>query len=247
MRTLIVEDEPNAVVRLSKFLHDLEPEVEILDCLDGITATVDWFREHPPPDLLFLDIHLSDGNCFEIFEQYPLDLPVIFTTAYDEYALRSFNYHSLDYLLKPLKKADLQRALDKFRKVRRGPGDDKHTGSVMETQPGLRRLLVKVGPKINLIKISEVAYFYSYNKITFAITSGGRRFPIDKSLEQMETLLQGLEFFRINRQFIIHIDAIDNMMSYSKGRVKINLKPACDMETIVSTERSPHFKRWLRS
>ncbi|MCB0666899.1 MAG: response regulator transcription factor [Saprospiraceae bacterium] len=249
MKALIIEDEPQAAARLQKYVRDIDPTITISGILESIESAVSWFGHNPAPDLVFMDIHLSDGNCFEIFDQVDVDCPIIFATAYDEYALRSFQHHSIDYILKPIKKADLERALSKLRHyVQNSPDETVASGGVTDEEDGAigsRRFLIKVGAKINLIRLDEIAYFYSRDKITFAITREGRRFPLNKSLEALESELPSEEFFRINRKFIIHMDSIGTMSSHTKGRVKIDLVPPVELETIVSTERSPHFKKWL--
>ena len=247
MNTLIIEDEISAASRLKKYLHAIEPKINVLEVLDSIESAVFWFETNPLPDLVFMDIHLADGICFEIFNKVKIGLPIIFTTAYDQYALQSFDHHSIDYLLKPLKKNDLERALDKFHKLKKEepPLIDSGAGIQLDSDKHLERILVKVGRHITLLKIKDVAYFYSENKITFAMNHLGRRFPVNISLENLETSLDGNLFFRINRQYIIHMDAIKSMMSFTKGRVKVQLEPGDGREATVSTERSPHFKKWL--
>lgn len=249
MRALIVEDEIHAATRLEKYIHEVNPSIEILGVQESIEGVVDWFSNNRAPDLVFMDIHLSDGNCFEIFDQVTIDCPIIFATAYDEYALKAFQHHSIDYLLKPIKKAELERALAKLEHYNLQPSEEiKGTGGVTGEEDetiGARRFLIKVGAKINLIRLDEIAYFYSRDKITFAITREGRRFPLNKSLEALEVELPPQEFFRINRKFIIHMDSIGAMSSHTKGRVKIELDPPAELESIVSTEKSPHFKKWL--
>lgn len=249
MKALIIEDEPQAASRLVKHVLEIDPTIQFLNVLESIEGAVAWFKKNPSPDLVFMDIHLSDGNCFEIFNQVEIDCPIIFATAYDEYALKAFEHHSIDYILKPIKRTDLERALKKLERYDLHSNDELATGGVTEIDEesigGARRFLIKVGAKINLIRLDEIAYFYSKDKITFAITRQGRRFPLNKSLEALESELPNNEFFRINRKFIIHMDAIGSMSSHSKGRVKIELDPAAELESIVSTERSPHFKKWL--
>ncbi|MBK8506602.1 MAG: response regulator transcription factor [Saprospiraceae bacterium] len=250
MKALIIEDEPHAASRLQKYVNEIDKNIEFLAVLESIDSAVAWFSEQPAPDLVFMDIHLSDGNCFEIFDRVEVPSPIIFATAYDEYALRAFEQHSIDYILKPIKKKDLERALAKLDKYRTAPDDlDRSSGITDEDDApnGIRRFLIKVGPKINLIRLDDIAYFYSKDKITFAITKKGRRFPLNKSLEVLEQEVPDQEFFRINRKFIIHMDSIASMNSHTKGRVKIDLEPKAELESIVSTERSPHFKKWLLS
>ncbi|NND31055.1 MAG: response regulator transcription factor [Saprospiraceae bacterium] len=248
MKILIIEDEPYAAARLQKYVSEIEPESEFVAKLESIEAAVTWFDNNAMPDLAFFDIHLSDGSCFEIFEHTNVDCPIIFATAYDEYALKAFQQHSIDYILKPIKKKDLERAFQKMRKLQKTPTDQHFDAQLTSADSplGALRFLVKVGSKINLIKIEDVAYFYSKDKITFAITREGRRFPLNKSLEALESEISARDFFRINRKFIIHMESIDKMHSHTKGRVRVLLNPPIEIETIVSTERSPHFKQWLK-
>lgn len=247
MKILIIEDEPHAASRLRKYIVEIQPNAEFADELVSIEEAVEWFLNNPAPDLVFMDIHLSDGNCFEIFDQVQIQSPIIFATAYDEYALRAFEHHSIDYILKPLKKKDIERAIAKLERLQSSSRSDDQSASLTEDDSPLggKRFLVKVGSKINLIKIDDIAYFYSKDKITFAITREGRRFPINKSLEMLENELPSTAFFRINRKFIIHMESISSMSSHTKGRVRIKLDPPIEMESVVSTERSPHFKKWL--
>ncbi len=248
MRVVILEDEPNAVARLRKNLFKIDPDVQIVASLDGIESALIWFTNNSQPDLIFMDIHLSDGLCFEIFDHIEISCPVIFTTAYDQYALEVFKVHTIDYLLKPIKMDALQSAYDKYQRfavpVAKTQQHQK-IGSEISGQSSLQRLICKVGSRINLIKMESIAYFYSQNKMTFLITREGRRFPVERSLESLEKELDPSVFFRINRKFIIHLDAIEKMTGASKGRVKIELEPSCSIESIVSTERSKYFKKWL--
>lgn len=248
MKALIVEDEGGAATRLRKVVGEIDDSIEWVGWEETIEGTVQWMDKHPAPDVIFMDIHLADGSCFEIFDQTNVDCPVIFTTAYDEYALKAFEQHSLDYVLKPLKKKQLERAITKLQKFynnRNEPTPKSDFTEALSASSDLRRMLVKVGPKIALVKLEDVAYFYSQNKITFLVTKEGRRYPLDKSLEYVESNLYDESFFRVNRQYIIHMDALNGMVSHTKGRVKLTLKPPTEGDIVVSTERSPRFKKWL--
>jgi two-component system LytT family response regulator len=229
---------------------DLEPNGEIINNLVSIASSVTWLKENPAPDLIFMDIHLSDGDSFQIFNELEVISPVVFVTAYDQYALEAFKVNSIDYLLKPVKKEDLSRALDKYKQ--RGSSNTQQmmdllkqmniTPSKKETQ---KRIVIRYGDTIKMVEIAEVAYFYTEDKINFLCTKDNVRYPIDQNLDELENMVDGDVFFRINRQYIININAIDKMLAWSKSRVKVILKPTCENETIVSTERSPHFKEWL--
>jgi len=250
MKVLIIEDEPAAARRLQKLLTDFDEKIEILEQLDGIESSLIWLseRHNPKPDLIFMDIHLSDGSCFEIFKLIKIDSPIIFITAYDQYALDAFKVNAIDYLLKPIKEQDLQNALQKFEKFRPGGvlNYESLAKAIRQEQDNFqKRFLIRLGQSIKVVEIADVAYFYTQDKISFLATKSGKRYPMDYSLEKLEELSDPKKFFRINRQFIVNIEAISEMYAYSKSRVKLKLDPPTDSDTIVSTERSPHFKKWL--
>lgn len=246
MKILIIEDEPAAVRRLTKLIHEIDPTYEIVEDLDSIEATLNWVEDNQLPDLFLMDIHLADGSSFEIFNHTKILKPVIFTTAYDQYALDAFKVNAVDYLLKPIKKTELKRALEKYQNLQKSFEFD-YRAFAQKANPDQynKRFLIRFGQKIRVIEMRDAAYFYTQNKITFLITKKGKRYPIDYSLEKLEELADPPTFFRINRQFIINIESIETMQSYSKSRVKIDLNPPCELETVVSTERSPVFKKWL--
>ncbi|MCB0663489.1 MAG: response regulator transcription factor [Saprospiraceae bacterium] len=250
MRVLLVEDELAAARRLTKLIKTLRPSFEIIEQLDSIETTVNWFSESTAaPDLIFMDIHLADGSCFEIFNLVDIQVPIIFTTAYDEYAIDAFRVNAVDYLLKPVKEASLLAAIEKYERNRpeeKGTNYKELAKEIKKESDAVsKRFLIKFGQTIKVVSIDEVAYFYTEDKITFLVTNQGKRYPIDYSLEKLDEISPDDKFFRINRQFIINIDAIKEMYAYSKSRVKIQLEPPCETETIVSTERSPIFKKWL--
>ena len=250
LNVLIIEDEPPAARRLGRLLQELEPQAQIMEILDSVSSAVRWLQHHQA-DLIFADIHLADGNSFAIFEQVKVKTPIVFTTAYDQYAIRAFKLNSVDYLLKPIERGDLAQALEKFRESRPAavPFDVQAVISALEeqkTRPTYqRRFMVTSGEKIKSIPIEEVAYFFGQQKYVFLITPDGRQHLIDYTLTQLEDLLDPEQFFRINRQFIIGYQAITHMYTYSKSRVKIELTPPSDMEAIVSIEKAPRFKEWL--
>lgn len=253
MDVIIVEDETAAGRRLEKLLYDLNPAISVLERLETVEDTVRYLKEHSHPELIFLDIHLADGSSFDIFEHIKPGCPVIFVTAYDEYALRAFKVNAIDYLLKPVKIGELKTALDKFQEIytkRAAPVPDYKSifdAAYHSERPAyLRRMLIRFGGSMKLVSMEDAAYFYSREKITFLVSRGsGKRLPVDHPLDKLETMLDPRNFFRINRQFIVNISSIREMHPYSKSRVKIDLEPPCDQETIVSTERSSEFKRWL--
>jgi len=246
MKVLIIEDEATAARRLEKLIWKIDPGIEVLETLDSVEATLKWLLNNEPPDLIFLDIHLADGSSFEIFKHVEIDFPIIFTTAYDKYAVEAFKVNTIDYLLKPIKKAEIERALKKYRKLQQATGFDySKLAKAIQKDNYSKRFLIRFGQQIRVVEMNAAAYFYTQDKITFVITKEGKRYPLDYSLEKLEELVNPAAFFRINRQFIISIDAIKEMYAYSKSRVKVDLTPVCDIVTIVSTERSPLFKKWL--
>ena len=253
MKILIIEDENAAARRLEKLVAEVAPEATIVDRLDGVEAAISWFQTNPQPDLILLDIHLADGSSFEIFEHVKVKSPVIFTTAYDEYAVKAFKVNAVDYLLKPIKVNELTEAIEKYKRIFQ-PSETPDYTALLHTlrqqdtgQNYLRRMLIRFSNSFRLVDMSDAAYFYTKDKITFLVTrSTAKRFPVDYPLDKLETLLDPTNFFRINRQFIINVAAIKEMHPYSKSRVKVDLEPPTnDLETVVSTERSAEFKRWL--
>lgn len=250
MKVVIIEDENAAARRLEKLLAEVDPEIVVLQRLDSVETAVVWLQNNPQPDLMLLDIHLADGASFDIFEHVQVTCPVIFTTAFDEYALQAFKVNAVDYLLKPIKSAELANALDKYKKIYKPELPDYaallDTLRRQEGQNYLRRMLIRFANSIKLVDMGDAAYFYTKDKITFLVLrSTGKRFPVDYPLDKLEGMLDPRIFFRINRQFIVNVNAIKEMHPYSKSRVKVDMEPSSDQETIVSTERSAEFKKWL--
>lgn len=247
MNVLIIEDEKPAADRLVKLLKELEPDAEVKEVIVSVSSAVKWFSANKMPDLVLMDIHLADGNSFDIFEKTEIKAPVIFITAYDEYALKAFSVNSVDYLLKPVKREELARALDRY-KTRSLAVQDQIRSLLKQLRQGSgyqKRLVIKYGEVIKMIEVSDVAYFYTEDRIHYLCTFDNLTYPVDQNLDELEALIDPAVFFRINRQFIVNIRAIEKMMAWTKSRVKLTLRPACAQETIVSTERSPVFKEWL--
>ena len=251
MTILIIEDEEPAYKRLQKMLKDIEPDHTLLDQIVSVSSAVKWFKENDTPDLIISDIQLSDGISFEIFKQVNIKCPIIFTTAYDQYAIEAFKVNSIDYLLKPVKKDELEKAITKFKAltpVAATPAIDINK-LLQSLQPAgtdyKKRFVVRYGEHIKTIDIEEVVYFYTEDKATFLCTKDARRFVVDFNLDTLDSILDPKIFFRINRQYIISIHSIAEMFAYSKSRVLIKLNPPSKHETIVSTERSADFKHWL--
>lgn len=252
MKVLLLEDESPAAKRLEKLLKEVEPGVSVIDTIVSVSSAVKWLKENPAPDLIMSDIQLADGLSFEVFKEVKTFCPVIFTTAYDQYAIEAFKVNSVDYLLKPVKKEELFAAIEKYKKLSHSakPGvpdiDKLLTAMAAGGQSKYKkRFIVRYGEHIKTINIEDAAYFYTEDKISFLTTNEGRRYTIDYNLDALESMLDPQIFFRINRQYIISINAIAEMFSYSKSRVLIKLNPPAKHETIVSTERSGDFKLWL--
>lgn len=250
MNILILEDEAPAAARLIKFLEEIEPTAKILDVLVSVRSAIEWLNSNRAPDLILQDINLADGLSFEIFAKTKVESPVIFITAFDEYAIQAFKVNSVDYLLKPIKKEDLLSAINKYKHYHANKKEMPDFKLLAETllekhDQYKKRFLIRFGDKIKTIDISQVSYFYTEGKINFLKTKDNHNYHLEYNLDKLESMLDPEKFFRINRQFIISIESISEMYSFSKSRVKVVLNPPINIETIVSTERSPHFKVWL--
>ena len=248
MQVVIIEDEKIAADYLEKLIGEYDSSFQVVKKLDSVEASVAYLS-NTQADLLFVDIHLADDLSFAIFEQLDLQMPVIFTTAYDQYAIRAFTTNSIDYLLKPIHKDDLHRALNKFKNLHPPqPSPDLHQLLAAFKNPASvwqERFLVSTGQKLKSVPADQVAYFYADQKLTFLTDKEGRQYIVDNSLDKLEAALDPRQFFRINRQFIVSWSSIKSMVSYSKSRVKLDLDPPATKDTIVSVERSAAFKDWL--
>ncbi len=252
MRVLIVEDEAMAARRLSRELERLEPGINIMAQLDSVKRVVKWLEENESPDLIFLDIQLADGISFEIFEKTQVKAPVVFTTAFDEYAIQAFKVNSIDYLLKPIDPEELEAALAKF-KERSAPTPTQPAFDMgmiqrameMMTRNHKERFVVKIGEHIHTIATADTAYFFSQEKATYLQTIERNRFIIDYTLEQLEQLVDPDRFFRINRKYLVSLEAVKDIVTYSNSRLRLILKHTDDMDAIVSRDKVQDFKRWL--
>ncbi len=250
MNVIIIEDEKPAARRLSRLLAELN--VEISTMLHSVEEAIDWFQNNKHPDLIFLDIQLSDGLSFEIFEEVEVRSAIIFTTAYDEYALQAFKLNSIDYLLKPIDDEDLEAAVKKYRLLKPEPQKlalDFEDIKKLLVNPIEReykkRFTVKVGQHLKIINADEVECFYSENKGTYAATSDGRNYLLDTTLENLETELEPKIFFRVSRKFYININHIKDIISYTNSRLQIKVNHYSEQEIIVSREKVRDFKLWL--
>lgn len=246
-KIVIVEDEKAAARRLERLLKNFN--YDILQKLHSVEEALEWFKTTPKVDLIFLDIQLSDGLSFEIFEQVKIEADLIFTTAYDEYALKAFKLNSIDYLLKPIDQEELKLALEKFEKRKSKTSIDPDLLKRLLVEPNndpdyKTRFSIKLGEKLKTYSTDDIACFESSDKATSLVTLEGKHYVIDESLNQLEPKLSPKDFFRINRSHIIHYQAISEMISYSSSRIKINLK-GIDQPVIVSRDRVKAFKTWI--
>ena len=250
MNVIIIEDEKPSARRLQRMLANLKIEANTM--LHSVEESIAWFTENTHPDLIFLDIQLSDGLSFEIFEALDINSAVIFTTAYDEYALQAFKLNSIDYLLKPIDEEDLAKAVDKYktRLPEQKPvlidfNEIRHMLTNPLDRNYKKRFSIKVGQHLKLIPTEDIECFYSENKGTYLYNSEGRSYLLDVSLEQLEADLEPNTFFRINRKFYVNINAIKDMISYTNSRLQIKLKSYNEQDVIVARERVKDFKEWL--
>lgn len=253
MKVLIIEDEVFAAEALEAILIKLRPDTEILARLESIEASVAWFKKNDPPELIFCDIHLSDGSSFEIFREIEVKSPVIFTTAYNEYAIEAFKVNSVDYLLKPLKKEEILKAIEKYEELKQDKlGDElQNLQNLLQTQIGINsgntksRFMVKSGQSIKTISSKDVAYFQAEEGIVLLVNFKGNRFAVNYTLDQLEEQLDAKRFFRANRQLIVNIQAVKEVHPYFKGRLQLRLDPASEKDHIISSSKASAFKEWL--
>lgn len=250
IKVIIIEDEKPSARRLQRMLSAINIEAEAM--LHSVSESVEWFKSNQHPDLILLDIQLSDGLSFEIFEQVEVKSAIIFTTAYDEYALKAFKLNSIDYLLKPIDDEELEIAIDKFSENRPEPHNlmmdinevKKLLINPLDTQYK-KRFTIKVGQHLRVVDTDTIECFYSENKATYCYTEERKNYLLDLSLEQIDEQLDPLKFFKVNRKFIINIDAIADIISYTNSRLQVKLKHFSDLEIIVSRERVKDFRNWL--
>lgn len=249
MKVIVIEDEKLSAEHLIRLLKRIDKTIEVLEIFDTVKKSVEAFNNGHSADLIFVDVHLADGISFDIFSKTNIDTPVIFTTAYDEYAIKAFKLNSVDYLLKPIAQNDLRQALEKFVKWR------QHNGSVVSAniqqavqqiqKSQKNRFMVKMGETIASIKTEDVCHFVSEDGLVLLVTNGGKRYPIDYTLDQVESFVTQDLFFRINRKAIININAIQKVSSYFNSRLKLIINNLDEDACIVSRERVNEFKQWL--
>ncbi len=249
MKTIIIEDEQLAARRLEAMVKTIDPSIEIVTKLESIAESVEWFKNNNHPDLIFLDIHLEDGLSFSIFDQVNVNVPIIFTTAFDEYAIKAFKLKSIDYLLKPIIQDDLERAINKYRDW----GEKQQVVNLTE----LYKLMtvkektyresysVVVGQKLKSIEVKDIAYFFSTSGITFVAMNSKNQYSVDQSLDNLLEELDPKQFFRINRQYLVSLNSIANIHIFPKSRLKLELNPPITESVFVSLDKVVDFKKWV--
>lgn len=249
MKALIIEDETAAAINLEALLRKVEPSLQIEAVLESVGESVEWLSSHPMPDLIFMDIHLADGESFRIFDRVEIDCPIIFTTAYDQYALEAFKVNSIDYLLKPITQNDLQRALDKLHRLsvtERRSISERVTSLAAEASKASQNVfLIQVRDRIRPLKFEEAAYFYTSDERVTVHTFSGEVLAMDKTLETLSAMLPENDFFRANRQFIVSRMAIRDISVWFGSRLALNLILDTPERIIISKARVPRFKQWL--
>lgn len=248
MKAIIVEDETAAVSSLKSILsQNTVTDIEILAELESIEESITYFRSFPHPDVIFMDIHLADGSAFKIFENVEIESPVIFTTAYDEYALQAFQVNSIDYLLKPITLAGLEKALNKLKLY--GPEERKahvrNTRDAIQGQQKIKSLLIMMADKFYPLPVNDILYFYTANEKVSAYTVDGKKHPVDRTLDALNEQLDPAVFFRANRQFIISRNAIKDVDLWFGSRLSVNLTVSVPERIVISKTKSPLFKKWI--
>lgn len=252
MEVLIIEDEQLGAEKLSRLLLSIDPSIEIVGNTRSIKSSVEWLLQHRHPDIILMDIELTDGQSFEIFNHVTIKSMVIFTTSYDEYALKAFKVNSVDYLLKPIKKEELKNALDKYQHWQQ-----KFSASTLNVEQLIHelkqhqaksfrsRFLVKIGQKLLSIETRDIAYFYAEERLSYFMTWNKQRYIVDYTIEELTQMMDPQEFYRANRAFILHIKSIAKIHNYFNGKLKLELQPPTDKEVLISREKAMEFKEWL--
>jgi len=251
MKILIVEDEPLAAAQLAAHISAIRPDAEILSVCDTVKSVVVWLENNPAPDLAFFDIQLGDGLSFDVFDQASFPSPVIFTTAYNEYAIQAFKVNSIDYLLKPIERGDLEKAIIKFEELAK-PTSSAITPQVindivdsLKKKEYKERFLVKVGTHLRVIETKDILYFYSFEKGTYAKLNDGKDYLLDQTLELIDGMIDPTQYFRINRKHLVSLKAITDVVAYSNSRLKLKVKHPNEDDFLVAREKVKDFKNWL--
>jgi len=247
MKVIILEDENRAVNHLKRLIERVAPDMEVTGTFETVRETIAYLEQEPPVELIFSDVQLADGVSFEIFSKVQISCPIIFTTAYDTYAIEAFNANGIDYLLKPIEEERLRKAIEKARQFTSNAGLETLVN--LDTSPGSKpvksRFMVKVGEKIRTIMVEDILAFYSFDKTSYLHTNTHRNYIIDYSLEELESMLDVSRFFKINRKYIVSIEACSQIIAWSNSRLKIDIEGIDDQKIVVARERVREFKTWL--
>lgn len=249
MKVIILEDENRAVNHLKRLIERVAPDMEVSGTFETVRETIAYLEQEPPVELIFSDVQLADGISFEVFAMVHINCPIIFTTAYDTYAIEAFNANGIDYLLKPIEEERLRKAIEKARQFTSNAGLETLVN--LDTSPGSKpvksRFMVKVGEKIRTIMVEDILAFYSFEKTTYLHTNTHRNYIIDYSLEELDSMLDENRFFKINRKYIVSIEACAQIIAWSNSRLKIDIEGIDDQKIVVARERVQEFKTWLDS
>lgn len=250
MKVIIIEDEQPAKNRLERMLKECNPVIEVVEWLEDVESSVEYFKTNPIADLVFMDIQLADGVSFEIFQETNINVPIIFTTAYDEYALQAFKVNSIDYLLKPFQKEDLEKSIEKLQALKQSENSSALLTSLLDDfsqqkKVYKKRFLIKLGTQYLPVDVEEIAYFYAEDKMVYAKLFSERKFLIDTSLDDLEKQLDPVNYFRVNRKVLANQKGIATIHQHFNGKLKLELTPDFDTETLVSREKSTPFKKWM--
>lgn len=254
MNILIIEDEPLGAETLEQYLAEIDPSIQVAGITESIKSSVHWLQNNPAPEIILMDIELADGQSFEIFNLVNITSAVIFTTSYDEFALRAFKVNSIDYLLKPIKKAELEKAIGKYRQMKQLFAGDQ-TGMNIEkllsdlrsqTKTQRNRFLVKQGQRLVSVEVDDIAYFFAEGRLSYFCTWNKNKYVVDYTMEELENMLDPQCFFRANRSYIIHIKSVLQIHNYFNGKLKLDIKPAIEKdEVVISREKATAFKEWM--
>ncbi len=252
MKALIIEDEHLTAERIRTLLLQIDPSITVMEIIDSVKTAVHWFNKNEKPDLVFMDIQLADGLSFDIFEQIPVEYPIVFITAYQEYAIKAFKVNSVDYLLKPISEADLRAAITKYQRYFNNESNLPLIGN--ELLSGIKqmihksyktRFMIRVGDRVKSVEVNDILYFFSLDKGTYLHTSDNRNYVIDYTLDSLVDLLDPVRFHRINRRYIVSTGAITDMINLSGSKLKVLLTHSNDTDIYISRDRLSAFKEWL--
>lgn len=249
MKCVIIEDEAPAVKRLERLLAAMDPPIEPVYVTDSVETSVAWLKENPQPDVIFMDIRLADGYSFEIFEQVNVEAPVIFTTAYDEYALKAFDVNSIDYLLKPIDEAKLERSIARLKRLQKPvfPYEQiRRLAGMFQKSPEYKsRFLIRLPERLLTVELSQTAYFEANNKMVLLVTYENRHFPVDYTLDEIQGMVDPHLLFRINRRYLTAFPALRGIYPWLNGKIKVDLQPPVKDPVFISRDRAGDFKEWL--